>query len=418
MNYLDLQLLSLIDEKKNLFITGAAGTGKSWYLNEIYKYLKSKNIQVYKLAPTHTSANKIQGYTIHSFFSINPYDNKYNINIDAVKNLHNIQECEYLLIDEISMINKILFDSIYHIAYMFNICLILFGDFCQLPPIIIYNSITFQDIEYAFSLKNKNDDANVITKKYSYEDFIKIIKYYMSVQSFAYNSHYWETIHTYKLVTNYRVINKDINNLLLNARLGTIKLEDISINKFSSYDLSLLDNNYVLITSLYKYIDYIWNMYILNYKENYIKIKTKSITNISNKNKTSSFYFNLFLYPGLHFRLALKEDKYNKYDTGTIEEIINEGKIKCKMYDNNIIYLSPKELNEKDAIQFPIIPDNFITVHKAQGLEFDNIIIIVDDLFEVNHFYTAISRGKKNIRLVTLYNKYTLDNLNNINNII
>lgn len=45
-----------------------------------------------------------------------------------------------------------------------------------------------------------------------------------------------------------------------------------------------------------------------------------------------------------------------------------------------------------------IIPLNFITIHKAQGLEFDNVVVVLDDLFDVSMLYTMITRAKKDVK--------------------
>lgn len=52
----------------NLFITGAAGVGKSFTTNAIVKAFEDKEKQVVKLASTAMAATHIAGQTIHSFF--------------------------------------------------------------------------------------------------------------------------------------------------------------------------------------------------------------------------------------------------------------------------------------------------------------------------------------------------------------
>ena len=57
------------DGRKDVFITGRAGTGKSTLLNYFRKTTK-KPIVV--LAPTGVAALNIEGQTIHSFFRFRP----------------------------------------------------------------------------------------------------------------------------------------------------------------------------------------------------------------------------------------------------------------------------------------------------------------------------------------------------------
>ena len=59
--------LHLIKEgKKNLFITGKAGTGKSTLLNYFCAHSDKKPVV---LAPTGVAALNVKGLTIHSFFN-------------------------------------------------------------------------------------------------------------------------------------------------------------------------------------------------------------------------------------------------------------------------------------------------------------------------------------------------------------
>ena len=63
-----LRAFELIHEgKKNLFITGKAGTGKSTLLDYFCSQLNKKPVV---LAPTGSAALNIKGLTIHSFFKL------------------------------------------------------------------------------------------------------------------------------------------------------------------------------------------------------------------------------------------------------------------------------------------------------------------------------------------------------------
>ncbi len=55
---------------RNAFLTGSAGTGKTYLLNNYIKYLKERNIEPSIVAPTGIAASHIGGMTIHSFFGI------------------------------------------------------------------------------------------------------------------------------------------------------------------------------------------------------------------------------------------------------------------------------------------------------------------------------------------------------------
>lgn len=100
---------SLNDEQKavfnrlkngeNIFITGNAGTGKSYLVNAFSDYCDNEKISLIKTAPTGVAANEIGGATIHSQFGI-----RVGMDFNNAKNVDFLENCDVLLIDEISMV--------------------------------------------------------------------------------------------------------------------------------------------------------------------------------------------------------------------------------------------------------------------------------------------------------------------------
>lgn len=126
------------------FITGPAGTGKSFIINLIIKDLKDKRSKYLLLAPTGVAAQNIGGQTIHSalriretlngFQTLAPYDYEF---------FKSLQQIDTIIIDEISMVSAALFSFI---SDMFSIIkqqtiafgglnVIVVGDLAQLPPV-------------------------------------------------------------------------------------------------------------------------------------------------------------------------------------------------------------------------------------------------------------------------------------------
>lgn len=128
--------------KKNLYITGEAGTGKTTLL-KFFRQNTKKNFIV--LAPTGIAAMNSHGQTIHSFFRFPPK----LIQKDQVKKMYTqqpvFQSLELLIVDEASMMRADLMDGIDH-ALRINkgrpgkpfggVQVVLFGDLFQLPPIV------------------------------------------------------------------------------------------------------------------------------------------------------------------------------------------------------------------------------------------------------------------------------------------
>ena len=141
-------ILPLVKEtSENLLILGKAGVGKSTLIKVVKKHFGKKCII---LCPTGIAAQNVKGITIHSYFSL-PLVHTYSqreINncvskLRASENLDRLLEIETLIIDEISMVNSMVFDAIDRIlrtALNVNLPfggkrLILIGDIFQLPPI-------------------------------------------------------------------------------------------------------------------------------------------------------------------------------------------------------------------------------------------------------------------------------------------
>lgn len=120
--------------RKNYFITGCAGTGKSVLLKELVVKLKTiytKLGQVQVTALTGIAGINIDGSTLHSFAGFG-HDLKRTINSDTIIRWRNTK---VLIIDEVSMLNVTFFDLIAPLILKYKIQLVCFGDFFQLPPV-------------------------------------------------------------------------------------------------------------------------------------------------------------------------------------------------------------------------------------------------------------------------------------------
>ncbi|NPA50925.1 MAG: hypothetical protein GXO02_04775, partial [Epsilonproteobacteria bacterium] len=60
-----------LSKNKNIFLTGKAGSGKSYTILKLIEKLKANRVNFLSLGSTGISAFNIGGYTIHSFFKFN-----------------------------------------------------------------------------------------------------------------------------------------------------------------------------------------------------------------------------------------------------------------------------------------------------------------------------------------------------------
>ena len=130
---------------ENIFITGNAGTGKSYLVRAFDEHCLLNGIHIVKTAPTGIAANEIGGATLHHQFKL-----KVGLDFNPITKLNHCHDflmfTDVLLIDEISMVRIDIFDKLMQIIGLANqqraekhkkpIQLVFVGDFFQLPPVI------------------------------------------------------------------------------------------------------------------------------------------------------------------------------------------------------------------------------------------------------------------------------------------
>src|SRR6185312_5097640 len=141
------------------FLTGSAGTGKSFIIHMFCNHLRHKKIKHLVLAPTGVAAQNIDGLTIHSALKIssgNNYHSSYQTLLFNDITLQNdMKSINTLIIDEVSMVSASLFTFLSDtFAKLHNshkpfsgINVLVTGDLFQLPPVhgtAVFNSPIWQ----------------------------------------------------------------------------------------------------------------------------------------------------------------------------------------------------------------------------------------------------------------------------------
>mgnify|MGYP001602989602 FL=1 len=139
--------LNILKAGKNVYLTGAAGSGKTYALNEYVSYLKNRGVSVGVTASTGIAATHIGGVTIHSWSGLGIRD---TLNEADIENLvqkeylyKRFEKARVLVIDEVSMLSARLFDFVERVCRAMKrneepfggMQVVLSGDFFQLPPI-------------------------------------------------------------------------------------------------------------------------------------------------------------------------------------------------------------------------------------------------------------------------------------------
>ncbi len=147
----------VINERKSVFFTGSAGTGKSVLLREIIMELRKKYHRepdrVAVTASTGLAACNVGGVTLHSFAGIGLGKEAVPELVRKIKRNPKAKNrwirTKILIIDEISMVDGDLFDKLESVARSIRnngrpfggIQLVITGDFFQLPPVPDYGKV-------------------------------------------------------------------------------------------------------------------------------------------------------------------------------------------------------------------------------------------------------------------------------------
>lgn len=387
-------------DKHPFLLTGKAGTGKSTIIKHLYEECKKNKMRCSVIAPTGVAALNVDcdATTIHSFFNFPPTNNYFiqkKYIDDMTLNRHtNISQTDVLIIDEISMVSSIVLDAI---DYLFRevkknknvfggIKVLLVGDMFQLPPII---SPTNKEEYY------KEYSSEYFFDSHSVQKALKTNKYYLNLEL--------REIHRQK--------DEKFINFLNNVRNNTLEDNDFDyINKrVTPFDLELFNDN-----SKFNVILACTNNIVKNYNQQLLdSLPTELITSTATINRIYEWY-PTSMYPTdvqLKFKIGsqimfVNNDKQKRWVNGTMAKIleIQNGKVTVLTDSGKLLdverftfefcgYRWGELTVLSEFIQYPFKLAWSITIHKAQGLTFDNVVVDFGEKVTGNNMvYVALSR--------------------------
>lgn len=163
LEYLDMGTLKGV-EVPYIVVKGFAGTGKSFVLNTVLDTMQYKPTQVAMSAPTHKAVKILKRNseieyvfrTIHSLLKL-----KENISDNGVRTFvedqwapKDLDSCTVLIIDESSMLPKILYERVlnYKAQRESSFRLVFCGDPLQIPPVKEHSSLVFMPISEPYTV--------------------------------------------------------------------------------------------------------------------------------------------------------------------------------------------------------------------------------------------------------------------------
>jgi len=357
-----------------VIITGGPGTGKTTIINGILNLYKNINkltnigleSKVALIAPTGRASKRMSettrfgASTIHRYLKWNKENNTFGVNE------FNKTKEELIIVDEVSMIDTILFDSLLK-GIRKDIKLVLVGDESQLPSVSPGN-ILYDLIE---SKKFKHIKLNNIYRQ-SNNSYIPILA---------------NEIKT-KTLTNFLEKKDDYNFIECNLRDIKKLVTDIS-NRCLHKGID--ENKLQILAPMYKGEIGIDNL----------NINLQSIFNPYNDDLKEVVIGNIIYRVGdkiLNLVNDVDKGIYNG-DIGYIYDIDINSKSDFILvnFDNNIVSFKRDELSS-------IRHAYAISIHKAQGSEFDHVIIPMSKTYNKMLYnkliYTGISRAKKSLIII------------------
>ena len=383
LNEKQKSILTSILDGKNAFITGFAGSGKSYLIEYIYRVLIERGKIVELTALTGCAALLINGKTLHSALGIGLAKGSARDLVNRVRRMEGmipfLNRLNVLIIDEVSMLSDTLFDKIGEMFKIIhgvdkpfgNLQIILVGDMSQLKPVegdYCFYSESWDRCKIEVSVLTENMRVNNDER---FDDLLKSFR--------------WGVVRDFEL----------IEKMKQNKFTGEIKPTKLfsknkDVDAVNQYELGLLlkENKESFV---YKVV----------YPDNPIKLIES--TKYSMDNKIQEY---LTLCVGAQVMVTRNLEQNIVNGTRGIVVSLTKTSVTIQLTNKelyNVCYFHVRpdqfETNEKlKKIDFKYLPLTLswaMSIHKSQGATIDLLEVdLGDSIFACGQAYVALSRAK------------------------
>lgn len=378
------EAFQLLQSGKNVFITGNAGTGKSYLIKAFDKYCSENDIKLIKSAPTGIASVEIGGATLHSLFKL-----KVGLDFSSPTKAPEVLEgTDVLLIDEISMVRIDIFDKIMKCLELANknrskpIQLVLVGDFFQLAPVINKEEKPFLNEHYGVDV----------------------------MDGYCFQSRYWRKNHIilFNLKTVIRQENTDFCSALDKCKKGDTTCLAYFRKSFAASEIPgaiwVCGNNR---TVTQRNEEGLSKLDGLNYK---VEAEYSGAVTKTDKLCDEIFCFKI----GARVVMLANDTDCGRYQNGSLGTVlrVNQDKIVVEIDGGEVVEVSRKSIPKYEykyvskkgrkalernkvgeARQYPMRLGYAVTVHKSQGQTYEKMNF-EPQIFSNGQLYVALSRCK------------------------
>jgi len=372
------EALDILKTGRNVFLTGAAGSGKTYVLREYIEYLKRLDANIGITASTGIAATHMGGITIHSWSGIGIKDHLSKSEIKEIAEkkhvVKKIAKTSVLIIDEISMLHHFRLDFIDKIIRTIKnsqepfggMQVIFCGDFFQLSPVSKFGEPESLFVYHSETWKNLG---------------LKIC--YLSEQHRQNDSEFLEVLNT---IRENRVSEK--TKSILQTRFSPKSDFGLEPTKLYSHNKNVDSENELELSKL-------------SGKISEYKMQTRGNRNLVETLKKSCLAPEILELKEGAKVMFIKNNFDIGYVNGTLGIVTKCGyeQIEVKTLSGKIIKVERESWRieeegkaKAEITQYPLRLAWAITVHKSQGMSLDIAEVDLSKSFERGMGYVALSR--------------------------